>query len=70
MSTPIWDEGKVAACWCATKCDRCDARRRCVQLCTVAFGEPWHTINLCVECWIQLIDDVATTVDVVSREQG
>jgi hypothetical protein len=55
MSTPIWDEGNVAACLCATQCDRCDKRGRCIQILSMPVGEPVLNprgrVNLCFECY-------------------
>jgi len=53
MSTPIWDEGRVAACLCAIDCSRCEKRSRCcVQL--LVPGEAGSLINLCGSCFCEL----------------
>lgn len=56
MSTPIWNEGPVAASLCTTLCTRCDARGQCVQLCYHfdGFVAP-ATMNLCLDCWTELV---------------
>jgi len=54
VSTPIWDQGDVLASLCATNCDRCDKRGRCVQIFLVQPLRRRHHINLCVECFEQL----------------
>jgi len=51
MSTPIWDQGDVAACVCAQHCHRCKKRGRCVQLFAVG---PQLMMNLCLECFLDL----------------
>lgn len=58
MSTPIWEEGKVAACLCAQQCNRCDRRGRCIQLYAVdRRTQVGSSIILCLDCWTALCID-------------
>lgn len=55
MSTPIWEEGRVAACLCASCCDRCERRGRCVQLARDVGPPAWALFTLCLPCFTELV---------------